>query len=307
VWLGWFFHAALAAFIPMAATRNEPARAKAWEAHADALRGALDREGWDGDWYRRGYYDDGTPLGSAGSEECRIDSIAQSWAAISGAGDRTRAVQAMAALDSQLVHRGDRLALLFTPPFDKTALDPGYIKGYPPGIRENGGQYTHAAAWSIMGFAALGQGDKAAELFALINPINHTATRAGVLRYKVEPYVVAADVYSMPPHVGRGGWTWYTGSAGWLYRAGIESILGLRVKADSMLIDPCIPVAWPGFDMTLRYRGAVYEISVRNPGRVSRGVIALELDGLSQPVEAGKALVRLSKDHGTHAILITLG
>jgi len=307
VWLGWFFHAALAAFIPMAAARNEPARAKAWEAHADALRGALDREGWDGDWYRRGYYDDGTPLGSAGSEECRIDSIAQSWAAISGAGDRTRAVQAMAALDSQLVHRGDRLALLFTPPFDKTALDPGYIKGYPPGIRENGGQYTHAAAWSIMGFAALGQGDKAAELFALINPINHTATRAGVLRYKVEPYVVAADVYSMPPHVGRGGWTWYTGSAGWLYRAGIESILGLRVKADSMLIDPCIPVAWPGFDMTLRYRGAVYEISVRNPSRVSRGVVALELDGLSQPVEAGEACLRLSKDHGTHAILITLG
>jgi cyclic beta-1,2-glucan synthetase len=157
-----------------------------------------------------------------------------------------------------------------------------------------------------MGFAALGQGDKAAELFALINPINHTATRRRAAR-KVEPYVVAADVYSMPPHVGRGGWTWYTGSAGWLYRAGIESILGLRVKADSMLIDPCIPVAWPGFDMTLRYRGAVYEISVRNPSHVSRGVVALELDGLSQPVKAGKACLRLSTDHGTHAILITLG
>ena len=174
------------------------------------------------------------------------------------------------ALDSQLVHRGDRLALLFTPPFDKTERDPGYIKGYPPGIRENGGQYTHAAAWSIMGFAALGQGDKAAELFSLINPINHTATRAGVLRYKVEPYVVAADVYSVPPHVGRGGWTWYTGAAGWLYRAGIESILGLRVKGDSLVIDPCIPGAWPGFKMTLRRRGAVWEISVRNPDRVSR-------------------------------------
>jgi cyclic beta-1,2-glucan synthetase len=307
VWLGWFFHAALTAFIPIAAARNEPARARAWQAHADALAGAIDREGWDGDWYRRGYYDDGTPLGSAASEECRIDSIAQSWAAISGAGDPARAVQAMAALDSQLVHRGDRLAPLFTPPFDKTTLDPGYIKGYPPGIRENGGQYTHAAAWSIMGFAALGQGDKAAELFSLINPINHAATRAGVLRYKVEPYVVAADVYSVPPHAGRGGWTWYTGSAGWLYRAGIESILGLRVKADSLLIDPCIPVAWPGFDMTLRYRGAVYEISVRNPGRVSRGVVAVELDGRRLPVEAGKALLPLSKDHGAHAILVTLG
>ena len=219
--------------LPIAAARNEPARAKAWKAHAEALARALDREGWDGDWYRRGYYDDGTPLGSAESQECRIDSIAQSWAAMSGAGDPARAVQAMAALDRDLVHRGDRLALLFTPPFDKTALDPGYIKGYPPGIRENGGQYTHAAAWSIMGFAALGQGDKAAELFALVNPINHTSTRAGVLRYKVEPYVVAADVYSVAPHVGRGGWTWYTGSAGWLYRAGIEAILGLRIKGGS--------------------------------------------------------------------------
>jgi cyclic beta-1,2-glucan synthetase len=307
VWLGWFFHAAFTAFIPVAASRNEPGRAKTWKAQADALAGALDREGWDGSWYRRGYYDDGTPLGSASSEDCRIDSIAQSWAAISGAGDPARAVQAMAALDEQLVHRGDRLALLFTPPFDKTPLDPGYIKGYPPGIRENGGQYTHAAAWSIMGFAALGQGDKAAGLFALVNPINHTATRSGVLRYKVEPYVVAADVYSVPPHVGRGGWTWYTGSAGWLYRAGIESILGLRVQGDSLLIDPCIPTAWPGFELTLRYREAVYEISVRNPKKVSRGVVCADLDGVAQPLEQGKARVPLSKDHEAHLILVTLG
>ena len=307
VWLGWFFHAALTAFIPIAASHNEPARAKAWKAQADSLGGAVDREGWDGNWYRRGYYDDGTPLGSASSEECRIDSIAQSWAAISGAGNAARAVQAMAALDSQLVHRGDRLALLFTPPFDKTPLEPGYIKGYPPGIRENGGQYTHAAAWSIMGFAALGQGDKAAEVFSLVNPINHTATRAGVLRYKVEPYVVAADVYSVPPHVGRGGWTWYTGSAGWLYRAGIESILGLRVNGEFLLIDPCIPTAWLGFEMTLRYRGAVYEISVRNPGKVSRGVVAAELDGASQAVSKGKVRLKLSEDRGTHAIVVILG
>jgi cyclic beta-1,2-glucan synthetase len=213
----------------------------------------------------------------------------------------------MAALDDQLVHRGDRLALLFAPPFDKTPLDPGYIKGYPPGIRENGGQYTHAAAWSIMGFAALGQGDKAAELFALVNPINHTATRSGVLRYKVEPYVVAADVYSMPPHVGRGGWTWYTGSAGWLYRAGIESILGLRVQGESLLIDPCIPREWPGFDMTLRYRGAVYEIEVRNPKSTSRGVVGADLDGVAQPLVEGKARVRLCGDHDAHLILVTLG
>jgi cyclic beta-1,2-glucan synthetase len=307
VWLGWFFHAAFTAFVPIAVSRNEASRAKAWKSRADALVDVLDREGWDGGWYRRGYYDDGTPLGSASSEECRIDSIVQSWAAISGAGNPARAVQAMEAFDDRLVHRGDRLALLFTPPFDKTPLDPGYIKGYPPGIRENGGQYTHAAAWSIMGFAALGRGDKAVELFALVNPINHTATRSGVLRYKVEPYVVAADVYSVPPHVGRGGWTWYTGSAGWLYRAGIESILGLRLQGESLMIDPCISTTWAGFEMTLRYRSAVYEISVRNPNSTGRGVVGADLDGVAQPLVKGKARVRLCGDHGAHLILVTLG
>ena len=307
VWLGWFFHAALTSFVPIARARNDQAREAGWAAHAVSLSAALDRDGWDGAWYRRGYYDDGTPLGSSVSEECQIDSIAQSWAAISGAGDPVRAIQAMASLDRRLIHRGDDLAPLFTPPFDNTALDPGYIKGYPPGIRENGGQYTHAAAWSIMGFAALGQGDKATELFALINPINHTATRAGVLRYKVEPYVVAADVYSVAPHVGRGGWTWYTGSAGWLHRAGVEAILGLRLKGDRLWIDPCIPAAWPGYEMTLRYRNAVYEISVRNPGNSGRGVAAVEVDGEPSPVTQGKACVALREDRATHAILVTFG
>jgi cyclic beta-1,2-glucan synthetase len=307
VWLGWFLHAALNAFIPIATARGDTARAAAWTAHASALSGALDREAWDGEWYRRGYYDDGTPLGSATSEECRIDSIAQSWAAISAAGEPTRALQAMAALDRLLVHRGDRLAPLFTPPFDKTTLDPGYIKGYPPGIRENGGQYTHAAAWSIMGFAALGQGDKAVELFSLINPINHTATRAGVLRYKVEPYVVAADVYSVAPHVGRGGWTWYTGSAGWLYRAGVESILGLVVKGDALEINPCIPATWPGYEMTLRYRGARYEVTVRNPSGVGRGVVTVTMDGKEQQCLQGKATLKLDGEKSLHFIDITLG
>jgi cyclic beta-1,2-glucan synthetase len=307
VWLGWFLYAALRAFAPVAESRGEMRRATAWSAHAEALKTALDREAWDGAWYRRGYYDDGTPLGSAASEECRIDSIAQSWAAISGAADPVRAAQAMESLDRMLVHRGDRLALLFTPPFDKTPLDPGYIKGYPPGIRENGGQYTHAAAWSIMGFAALGQGDKAHEVFALINPINHTATRAGVLRYKVEPYVAAADVYSVPPHVGRGGWTWYTGSAGWLHRAGIESILGLTVKGDRFEVAPCLPTTWPGFEMTLTLRGSVYEIVVRNPDGVSRGVVAVELDGATQPVADGKAVIRLSDEVARRSIVVTLG
>jgi cyclic beta-1,2-glucan synthetase len=307
VWLGWFVYAALLAFAPVAERRGEARRAASWTAHAAALKAALDREAWDGAWYRRGYYDDGTPLGSATSEECRIDSIAQSWAAISGAADPVRAAQAMESLDRLLVHRGDRLALLFTPPFDKTPLDPGYIKGYPPGIRENGGQYTHAAAWSIMGFAALGQGDKAHELFALINPINHTATRAGVLRYKVEPYVVAADVYSVPPHVGRGGWTWYTGSAGWLHRAGIESILGLTVKGDRFEVAPCLPTTWPGFEMTLTLRGSVYEIVVRNPDGVSRGVVGVELDGVPQQVADGKALIRLSDEVARRTVVVTLG
>ena len=307
VWLGWFFHTALTAFAPIASARADSGRATAWMAHADALADALDRDGWDGEWYRRGYYDDGEPLGSAKSEECRIDSIAQSWAALSRAGDPARAFQAMAGLDRQLVHRGGQLALLFAPPFDRTARDPGYIKGYPPGIRENGGQYTHAAAWSIMGLAALGQGDKAAELFGLVNPVNHTRTRAGVLRYKVEPYAVAADVYSVPPHVGRGGWTWYTGSAAWLYRAGIESILGLRVKRDSIEIDPCIPTSWPGFEMTLRYRGAVYEIRIDNSGGAGHGVVAAELDGASHPPFGGKVRLKLAEDCGTHRILVTLG
>ena len=306
VWLGWFVHAALTAFAPVARARGETARAEAWAAHAEALRVALDRDGWDGEWYRRGYYDDGTPLGSASSDECRIDSIAQSWAAISGAAAPERAAQAMAALDLHLVRREDRVAPLFTPPFDKTALEPGYIKGYPPGIRENGGQYTHAAAWSIMGFATLGQGDKAGELFSLVNPINHTATRAGVLRYKVEPYVVAADVYSVAPHVGRGGWTWYSGSAGWLQRAGVESILGLRVKGDFLVLDPCIPKDWPGFDMTLKYRGSVYEISVSNAAGVSRGVTAAEIDGEAQPVAEGRVQIRL-RDGGSHTVRATLG
>jgi cyclic beta-1,2-glucan synthetase len=307
IWLGWFLHAALSAFAPLAEGRGEIGRATAWKAHAETLRASLERQGWDGNWYRRGFYDDGTPLGSSTSDECRIDAIAQSWATLSGAAAPVRAAAAMAALDNTLVHRGDRLALLFSPPFDHTSLDPGYIKGYPPGIRENGGQYTHAAAWSIMAFAEAGQGDKAVELFALINPINHTATRTGVLRYKVEPYVVAADVYSMPPHVGRGGWTWYTGSAGWLHRAGIEAILGLTLEGDWLVIAPCVPGSWPGFAITLRYRGAVYDIEVANPHGVNRGVLAVDMDGIGHPPVEGRARLQLATDDGKHVVVVTLG
>jgi cyclic beta-1,2-glucan synthetase len=307
VWLGWFLHPLLVRFAPIAEARGETARAEAWRAHAQALAAALDKEGWDGDWYRRAFYDDGTPLGSAQSEECRIDSIAQSWAVLSGAGEPGRARQAMAAVDRMLVRREEGLVLLFTPPFDRTPLDPGYIKGYLPGVRENGGQYTHAAVWCILAFAALGDGDKAAELFALINPINHGKTRAGIQRYKVEPYVVAGDVYAESTHTGRGGWTWYTGSAGWMYRAGIESILGFRLRGAVLSIDPAIPRAWDRYEIAFRYHAAEYAIAVENPRGATRGVTAAELDGAPlTPTAAGAAEIALVQE-GRHEVKIVLG
>ncbi len=305
VWLGWFLHAALTAFIPFAQARLETGRAVKWTAHAAALQASLEREAWDGDWYRRAFFDSGEPLGSAANEECRIDSIAQSWAVLSGAAAPERAVQAMDAAGRGLIRDEDGLALLFAPPFDKSALDPGYIKGYPPGVRENGGQYTHAAVWSVMALAALGDGDKAVDLFSLLNPINHARSRADVFRYKVEPYVVAADVYATAPHVGRGGWTWYTGSAGWMQRAGLESILGLRIRGAFLHLDPCIPKAWPTFQMTVRWQSALYEITVDNLDGVSRGVRFAEMDG----VEIAERPLRIGLLDGVavHRIHVTLG
>jgi cyclic beta-1,2-glucan synthetase len=305
VWLGWFLHATLAAFAPLAEARDERASAARWRAHMATLQNALEQNAWDGAWYRRGYFDDGTPLGSSTSGECRIDSIAQSWSVISGAADPARAARAMAAVDEQLINHGDGLALLFTPPFDRTPLDPGYIKGYPPGIRENGGQYNHAATWSVLAFAALGQGDKSAELFSLMNPIKRTSTRADVQRYKVEPYAVAADVYSVAPHAGRGGWTWYTGTAGCLYRAGLEGILGFRLQGAFLLLAPCIPKAWPRFEIVFKYRSARYEIAVENPDGVSCGVASAELDGKALP--DGPTRVPLVDDGRAHKVCVILG
>jgi len=305
VWLGWFLHATLTAFAPLAEARGDAGRAKQWRSHAADLVVALEREAWDGDWYRRGWFDDGTPLGSAASVECRIDSIAQSWAVLSGAADPERARRAMAAVDEHLVRRDDDgLVLLFTPPFDRAPVDPGYIKGYPPGVRENGGQYTHAAVWTLLAFAECGEGDKAAELFAILNPIHHAETRAAVNRYKVEPYVACADVYAVPPHVGRGGWTWYTGAAGWLHRAGLEWILGFRVQGSRLLLDPCIPRAWPGFEIEYRHRSARYQIRVENPHGASRGVRWLELDGEAIVASTG---VPLADDGATHLVRAVLG
>jgi cyclic beta-1,2-glucan synthetase len=305
VWLAWFLHATLVSFAKLADTRGERTRAAAWRAHASALAAAMEAEAWDGHWYKRGWFDDGTPLGSAANEECRIDSIAQSWAVLSGGAPMGRARQAMSSADRQLIIPHDGLALLFTPPFDRSSPDPGYIQAYPPGVRENGGQYTHAALWSVMAFASLGEGDKAAALFWMLNPINHARTRTDMHRYKVEPYAVAADIYSATDHVGRGGWTWYTGSSGWMQRAGIESILGLRIEGGSLCLDPCIPASWPRFEITLRHGSSRYEIVVENSQSVQRGVAAAQFDGESIAVRP--VCVPLMDDGAVHHLNVRLG
>lgn len=304
IWLGWLFLKAVEMFAPMVESRD-PDRVSAWRIHTALVGAALEQNGWDGEWYRRGYFDDGTPFGSASSDECMIDSIAQSWAVLSGAAEPERARQAMESLEKHLIRYDEGIALLFTPPFDKTAHDPGYIKGYPPGLRENGGQYTHAAMWTILAFAKQGQGDKAARLFSALNPVNHALTQEDRDRYKVEPYVVAADVYSVPPHNGRGGWTWYTGSAGWMYRAGLEGILGLQQVEGRLLLDPCIPADWPGFSLTIRRGETVFDIEVENPSGVSQGVGSAILDGAAYKLEKGKLFITL--DERKHKLVVTLG
>jgi len=305
VWLGWLLHAALGGFADVAKARGDEAHATAWRAHMRSLVDALEGQAWDGDWYRRAWFDDGEPLGSASNDECRIDSISQSWAVLSGAARLDRAARAMAAVEQELILPHDGLALLFTPPFDRTPLDPGYIKGYPPGLRENGGQYTHAALWSVMAFAGLGEGDQAAALFWMLNPINHARTRTDMHRYKVEPYAVAADVYSATGHVGRGGWTWYTGSAGWMQRAGVESILGLRIEAGVLQLDPCIPKSWPSYEMDVRHGASRYKIIVENPQGVNQGIVVAELDG--EPIVERPLKVVLSDDGAVHQLNIRLG
>ncbi len=301
VWLGWFLYTVLQQFIPLC-ERRDPERAARYAGEAGRLAHMLERS-WDGEWYRRGYYDDGSPLGSAQNDECKIDSIAQSWAVLSGAAPARRAEQAMDAVRTQLVRRGARVVLVLTPPFDQSAQDPGYIKGYPPGVRENGGQYTHAAVWTVMAVARLGNGDEAVELFHLLNPINHTRSAADVERYKTEPYVTAGDVYAHPAHAGRGGWTWYTGSAGWMYRAGLESILGLKRHGAVFELDPCIPAAWTEYSITWRHGKTVYEISVANPDHRCRGIAAAELDGDA----VDPAGIPLVDDGATHTVHVVLG
>jgi cyclic beta-1,2-glucan synthetase len=302
IWLGWFLYKTLTEFSRFCDARKEKRRSNKYRSRAEKLKLALEEKGWDGDWYRRAYFDDGTPLGSAQNEECRIDSIAQSWGVISGAADRDRAMRAMAAVEEYLIRRGDELAILFTPPFDKSSLDPGYIKGYVPGVRENGGQYTHAALWTLIAYAMLGDGDRAGELFALLNPVNHSSTRAGLHKYRVEPYVVAADVYAVWPHVGRGGWTWYTGSAGWMYRAGLESILGFGLHGDRLQINPCIPRSWREYEIRYTHGSATYNLVIENPHGLNRGIARIEMDG----VHMASAEIQLADDGKEHSVHITL-
>lgn len=305
VWLGWFLHATLTRFAAIAERHAAKDKAEEWRKHAFALKQAIEREAWDGDWYRRGYYDDGTPLGSVLSEECRIDSIAQSWSVISGAADRSHALRAMAAVNAQLVSRSDGLIKLFTPAFDQTPHDPGYIKAYPPGLRENGGQYTHAAVWSTLAFALLGNGERAVELFSLLNPINHSSTRAGIHRYKVEPYVVCADVYSAPAHIGRGGWTWYTGSAAWMYRTGVEGILGINLTGNVLTVTPAIPKSWNGFEFTLKFGSSRYRVEIENRRGTEQTALRATLDG--QQLAGDTCRITLIDDGRYHYAKVSLG
>ncbi len=306
VWLGFFLAHILRHFLPLCDMRGETERAATYRAYLADLKAALNDAGWDGDWFRRAYYDDGTPLGSAQNNECRIDAIAQGWSVISGVATPEHAEAALRSVEEHLVDEGAGIIRLLTPPFDKTEHDPGYIKGYLPGVRENGGQYTHGVLWASRAFAEAGHGTRATELLRMISPINHARTQEKADHYKVEPYAIAADVYSVPPHEGRGGWTWYTGSAGWTYRVTVESILGLRVEADALVLDPRIPADWPGF--SLRYRdvdGTVFAFDVRNPDGVEHGVVAVS--GADGRVEHRAARIPRLNDGQTHAVTVTLG
>ena len=300
VWAAWFQIVILERFAKIAEDRRNTARATQLRAKADELRRAVEGTAWDGDWYRRAFFDDGTPLGSKSNDACQIDSIAQTWSVFAGA-DRQRSSAAMQSLMKWLVRADDKLVLLLWPPFDHTALEPGYIKGYVPGVRENGGQYTHAAMWVVQAFAEMGDGERALQLFDLLNPIHHSADRHSAETYRIEPYVAAADVYSLPPHTGRGGWTWYTGSAAWMYRVALESLLGFRLQGDSLRIEPCVPKSWPGFEITYRRGTATYRIVVKNPASAESGARAVRLDGKDCP--NGK--IPLRDDGLSHQVVVT--
>jgi cyclic beta-1,2-glucan synthetase len=300
VWLAWFLADTLRRFAERADARGDASVAAELRGHADAYVAAVEAHGWDGAWYRRAYYDDGTPLGSAESDECRIDAIAQSWSVISGAGDRARQQTAMRSYEEHLVRDDARLLMLLTPPFDHTPHDPGYIKGYLPGVRENGAQYTHAALWSVLATAMLGRGDRAFELLQYVNPLTHARTPEEVGTYRTEPYVVAADVYTAAGHLGRGGWTWYTGSASWMYRVALEAILGFTRRGDTLTIAPRVPAAWPAFTIEYRHGSSRYTIEVHAPAGVAEGDAEVTVDGVAQADRA----IHLVDDGRSHAVVV---
>ena len=302
VWLAFFLYDVLMQFAELARQREDLNTADRYTLEAGRLRGNIEEHGWDGEWYRRAYFDDGTPLGSAVNSECQIDSISQSWSVLSGAGTNERMAQAMENLDRRLVRRGARLIQLLDPPFDKSELNPGYIKGYVPGVRENGGQYTHGAIWTAMAFAMMGDAKRAWDLFALINPVTHANTPEAIALYRVEPYIVAADVYAVTPHTGRGGWTWYTGSASWMYRLITESLLGLRLDSDKLRFAPCLPSGWASFKVHYRYRETVYHITLRSNG-IGSTVKRILLDGNEQPEKC----VPLIDDRNEHYADVEVG
>jgi len=305
VWLGFFLYEVLMRFTELAERQGDVAFAEQCRTEAAQLRQRIEQNAWDGAWYRRAYFDDGTPLGSAANAECQIDSISQSWSVLSGAGDAARSRKGMDAVYARLVRHDDALIQLLDPPFDTSDMDPGYIKGYVPGVRENGGQYTHAAIWTAMAFAALGDSRRAWELLAMINPANHAKSAAGVAIYKVEPYVVAADVYAVAPHAGRGGWSWYTGSAGWMYRLIVESLLGLRLEADKLYFVPCLPADWKAFKLHYRYRETVYHIAVTQTDAADAaqsGAMRVTVDGVERPDN----IIPLIDDHRDHAVEVRI-
>jgi cellobiose phosphorylase len=311
VWLAWFLLENLELFAGLARGRDDAAFADVCSSQAAVLRRNIEAEAWDGAWYRRAWFDDGTPLGSSVNDECQIDSISQSWAVISSGGNPERARQAMAAVDQRLVRRDARLIQLLAPPFDKSALEPGYIKGYVPGVRENGGQYTHAAIWTTMAFAMLGDNERAWECFAMLNPVSHGGTADAIERYKVEPYVMCADIYGASPHTGRGGWTWYTGAAGWMYRLTVETLLGLQLEVDHLRIAPCIPADWDSYTIHYRYRETVHHITVRRVGEQTGQVGRVTVDGAvitgtREGAAQRQAMVPLVDDRQEHHIAVDL-
>ncbi len=302
VWLGFFLFDLLIRFSEIAEIHHDPPFAEYCRENALRIRENLERDGWDGEWYRRAYFDSGEPLGSMQNPECRIDSVAQSWAVLSGAASNERAITAMESLKTHLISQKDQLMPLLTPPFDTSPMNPGYIKGYVPGVRENGGHYSHAAVWAVMAFAALGDHEQAWGLLPSLSPIHHSRTPEDVSTYRVEPYAVASDIYAAPPHTGRGGWTWYTGSAGWMYILILESLLGVRLSGDQLTFDPCIPVMWKSYRIDYRYRSATYHIVVQNSGTGS-GVRSIVVDGTFQDDKC----IHLVDDSGDHQVVVELG